>query len=480
DKALFAELLSPGAVSQSAEEKGIEKAEIKIAETMRLTGATRDEVIEIGRTQQIATLEEQRLKSLTARGGQLGITLNKRVELAIPQFNNIIIEDVLKQVQAGGVIDPVTMTASVNAMFDAKRAEIMADLPAGVDSKVVAPALQQLEAVRARTTKAVEDGSMINMITNNKDILLRGTQLGVMQSNPTFLLATAMNPSDMTRGLNFLEKAQDTAFGKKLAGELSLSAKTFFESEGAAQEFLGFYENMITQGQYGKATPPVTQQEKTAHAMAGIQAAKSKDVVVASQALESLMTVHGDDFAWAALDDHEIFLGVDAKQMGTAVENLQISQTEALALEFNTLAAHPNFVASSLVLTGNTLSYVEDLAFDTADTSTVGGFIKGTAVATFEALAPGFIEKPIRRSLTGLSSFLEKYNRAARISKKYADSGKINAALFSNPQKYLDDITAQGLAGKDAADAQKQQGQSTQKTLVWEDDAAGNPRLVEQ
>ncbi|MEE8597918.1 MAG: hypothetical protein V3S69_00070, partial [Dehalococcoidales bacterium] len=65
DKALFAELLSPGAVSLSAEEKGIEKAEIKIAETMRLTGATRDEVIEIGRTQQIATLEEQRLKSLT-------------------------------------------------------------------------------------------------------------------------------------------------------------------------------------------------------------------------------------------------------------------------------------------------------------------------------------------------------------------------------------------------------------------------------
>ena len=45
----------------------------------------------------------------------------------------MIIENVLQQVQAGGVIDPASMALSANSLYDAKRAEILGDLPAGVD-----------------------------------------------------------------------------------------------------------------------------------------------------------------------------------------------------------------------------------------------------------------------------------------------------------------------------------------------------------
>lgn len=479
DKAFFAELLQPESQSLTPEEEGRRKAEIEISKTMTLTGATRDEVIGLGRIQQMADIEEGNLKILTAKGQRLGITLNKRVELAIPKFNNMIIENVLQQIQVGGVIDPASMALTVNSLYDAKRAELLADLPAGVDAKVIAPALANLERIRSRTATAIEDGSMLSLITKNKDILLKGTQLGVMQQNPQFLLAAALNPSDLTRGLNFLEKAQGTDFGKKLAGELSLGAKVFFESEGASTKFLNFYNNMITQGQYGNPNPPVTQQEKTAHAMAGVQAAKSKDPVVASRALESIQTAHGEDFAWAALDDHEIFLAVDAKTTGQTVENLQIAQSAGLILQFNQLATHPDFDESRLILTGNTLTYVDELP---AGTNVGGalGFALNTVVATVEGVLPDVLAQPIRRSFTGLSKFLEEYNRAARISKKYADAGKINAALFTSPQKYLDDITAQGLAGKEEAEKQKATGTSTIAVLVWEDDAAGIPRLVEQ
>lgn len=479
DKAFFAELLQPASQALTPEEEGRRKAEIEISKTMTLTGATREEVIGLGRLRQMADIEESNLKTLTAKGQRLGITLNKRVELAIPQFNNMIIENVLQQVQAGGVIDPASMSLTANSLYDAKRAELLADLPAGVDAKVIAPALDNLERMRSRTTAAIEDGSMLNLITKNKDILLKGTQLGVMQQNPQFLLAAALNPSDLTRGLTFLEKAQGTAFGKKVAGELSLGAKVFFESEGASEQFLNYYNNTITQGQYGNPNPPVTQLEKTAHAMAGVQAAKSKDPVIAAKALEGLLATHGEDFAWAALDDHEIFLGVDAKVMGQTVENLQIAQTAGLVLQFNQLATHPQFEESRLRLTGNTLTYEGELSAATGIGGALG-FATNVAVLTVEGLLPDIAAQPIRRSFTGLSKFLDEYNRAARISKKYVDAGKINAALFTSPQKYMSDVTTAGLAGKEAREEQQVQQQPTTKVLVWEDDAAGVPRLVEQ
>lgn len=465
DKAFFAELLQPQSQSLTPEEEGRRKAEIEISKTMQLTGATRDEVIGLGRIQQIAAIEEGNLKAQTAKGNRLGITLNKRVNLAITRFNNELIEEVLQQVQAGGVVDPATAVLSTNSKYDAKRAEILADLPAGVDASVVAPELANLENMRSRLITSLEDGSTLNLITKDKATLLKGTQLGVMQQNPQFLLAASFTPG-MVDGLNFLEKAQGTEFGKKVAGELSLGAKTFFESEGASQQFYDYYTNVMTRGEYGNPNPPVTQQEKTAHAMAGVQAAKSKDPVIAAKALEGLLATHGEDFAWAALDDHEIFLGVDAKVMGQTVENLQIAQTAALHLQFNQIATHPNFIEGIFKLTDNVLTY--------AVTDLPG---QGLFVRTMESLG---VTGSTTAAIPGMGKFLDEYNRAARISKKYADSGKINAALFSSPQKYFDEVTAAGLAGKEAREEQQVQQQATTKVLVWEDDAAGVPRLVEQ
>jgi hypothetical protein len=433
NKAFFAELLAPRQLTE--QEKAVQQAEKKIQEQMALTGFDRNTVVTANQARFMADLEDNQLKALTKRGERLSINLKRRARLTVNAVTQDTLVDLMQQVKTGGVVDKELMIAQYNERVDAKIAELIADLPPGANPSIANADINMINIARNRMIGQIKDGSMVNLVTDRRDLLEKGLRLEIMQQSPEMAFAFAVAPGDATKGIDLVAKMQQYGEeGRKLAGELSTVAKLFNETEGARTKFFNYYNKLITNGEID--TPdPVSTEEKNLHAIAAHTAMTSTDPVVQSSALKELVNQHGEDFAFGALEDRNILQAVNPQTMGQALEGLQRTQTAALSNTFPNIARLPAFAASKFGFEGNTLTY------------------KDSATAFEAGIAPG--------GQFEIQEWVNEFNKVSRISKMYVDGGIMNQALYPNPQDYFRMITKDTFDALNIQEDQRQRGAAT-------------------
>ena len=335
---------------------------------------------------------------------------------------------------------------------EAIKADLARSLPPGADTSVLNDEYSKIDAELAWMLPMIEDGSLVSLMQDQSDALVRGVRRNMLRTNPRFLLAYAHSPNDTIRALEYLDAAGDTEAAPRIGRFISPQVDALLQTEQGVTTFMQTYGAAVGGEQAGAVPIPVTEDERRMHAAAMTIAMQSEKVDVQGKALASMLEQHGEDVTWASLGNREVFLNIDANAHGAAVENLQRTQLEALKSEYAGLVGSPNFSPDRF------------------------GFRDGQLFVG-AAAAPGNVGRLDPRSQSvdsenqALFSWVKKYNRWSRISKMYKDGGKMNAAMFSGAEQEFQAITDQF---RETAE------QSTPQVVMWEKDENGVPRPVVQ
>lgn len=176
-------------MSQSDEDVRLSKLE----QEAQSYGITVPELININREQLQLGLQKQRLEVDAAEGKYNTNSLAKDARITSAGISVQVMTTAQQQIAAGGVVDPVTMAANARAMFAGERAALSARA-GSVDATILNGHLASLDKLEQQTLEQIENGTMANMLTQNKELLTLTAQNAMLETPVLGRIYAVMGP----------------------------------------------------------------------------------------------------------------------------------------------------------------------------------------------------------------------------------------------------------------------------------------------
>lgn len=435
-KALVAKLFSDTARAKTPQQKQQEK-DIMEAQSM---GITVEQLIKSKHSAWEMGVKQQRYDFAASEGTYTLQTAGSEIR----DRGALIFTDTLqtmRQIQMSGQdFNPDTVQALKNKINTA-----MAAVSTGMMSKtaglnISGTALQNemapLKLMQETMFRMLDDGSMKTMVNERMDVTMAGIQQNILNM-PEYAVAYAI---DGGRGFqNFLEfsaKAGNTAEGKALAGLLNPKAKIAFDLQGVTSQY----------GKIGNNEQLETQEERTARVVAaGVYLSGDGTEEVQIAALEDIKRHGSPAIAWAAFDSNKV-LSTTAKsnKLKAAFINMQVTTTAGLTENLVTLAQSPDTQLERMELTPAGLLIIQPRPL-------------GESV---------LLSQTAKTADADMQEYADRFNRASRISAKYAGAGVLPAARYESPASYWNTVSG---AAKDMVAV------PAPKVIKWGRDENGKP-----
>ena len=436
-KALFSKLLSDTAASRTPEQKARDKLIIDSAQlgiTPEQLVASNHSAFEMG--------VKQRRYDLAASEGTY--TLNT-AGAEIRDRGALIMTDILadmRRIQVSGQdFNPDTVNAlkqKINAAFAATTTGMMSKTAGlNISGTALQNELAPLALLQKTMFAMLDDGSMKTMINERNEVTMNAIQ-GNILSMPEYATAYAL---DGGRGfvnlLEFIQKSGGTEAGKALAGALDSKAGLAFDLQGVVAQY----------GRIGDNAQLETSLERKQRVLASANYLSGVDGTEEVQiaALQDMKRYGSPAIAWAAFESNKV-LTTTAKsnKLKAAFINMQVTTTTGLSEDLVALAQNPD----------SQLERMELLP-------------EGTLVITPRPVGETILQSQTSKSAdSDMQEYVNRYNRASRISAKYAGAGVLPASRYESPAMYWDTVRG---AAKDMVPVAKP------KAVQWGRDESGKP-----
>jgi len=119
---------------------------------------------------------------MKAKGAYDGNVLASEVRVSAAAVYMNVSEIISEQVAAGGVQNTVQMKAFIQQQFGAHRQSILSNMPASVDPSVVNAHIQTLNNEEVRLLGMVDSGSLVELMTNQKDIIIATAESDILNT----------------------------------------------------------------------------------------------------------------------------------------------------------------------------------------------------------------------------------------------------------------------------------------------------------
>lgn len=412
-KALFSRLLSDQTQGLSAEEK----FQQKLSQDARRVGLTVPAFIEANNSVFTAQAEGAEFNRSKING-----TMNlRKVAGAVNNRSGLIMMDVmqsarLQMTQTGGLTPEFTtqLTQQLGASIAAAQAQIIATAGDAVDPAELATAVAPLVALQEQIEGMIEDGSLKTMAGNtvalNKMLILGeamefkdfavahalGGERGFLDVMKFFENAT--NPQ--TRAL--LDKLNPRAAGATLLGEITQGVQLVPTPMGVVKQY-----GQLGTGTAGLGTNVVNERIIAANVAVQTVGGREEAHTAGMSDLEAVSSEH----AWVAFDNRKtLAAAMQSKALQAKLIPLQANQTAGLASEYFGLTTLPGFRVDRFEIIGGQLTYKIE-----------GPQGQGQRLE-IDNEAPAFVNR---------------FNRANKISSMYSGVGILPASRYTNVQDYF-------------------------------------------
>lgn len=412
-KALFSRLLSDQTQGLSAEEK----FQQKLSNDARRVGLTVPAFIEANNS----ILKAQTENAEFTRAKINGTMDLRKVAGAVNNRSGLIMMDIMQAArlqitQTGGLTPEFTdqLTIQMGASIAAAQAQIIATAGDAVDPTEVTAAVAPLVALQGQITAMIEDGSLQAMVSNT-NALNKGLIIGKAMEFKDFAVAHALGgPAGFLEVMKMFEKATNPqvramldslnpkAAGATLLGEITEGVQLVPTSMGIVKQY-----GRLGTGTAGLGTSVINERIIAANVAVQTVGGREEAHTAAMSDLEAVSSEH----AWVAFDNRKtLAAAMQSKALQAKLIPLQANQTAGLASEYFGLTTLPGFRADRFEIIGGQLTYKIE-----------GPQGQGQRLE-IDNEAPAFVNR---------------FNRANKISSMYSGVGILPASRYTNVQDYF-------------------------------------------
>ena len=438
-KALFSQLLKEGTTAKTAEQRAQEKLTIDAIQL----GISVDQMVGINQAAAENLIQQQKFDLSAKQGRYILNTAGSEVVNRGGALVTDVMADVQRMQTSG---QPITedvkrsLISKVNASFGAATAAMLAKTSGlNISGTAINAELSPLNILRDNTIKMIEDGTLLEMMSQNNKVIVAGTENSLL-NNADYSTAYAVGGS---RGfldlVKFIGKSGGTAKGKELVASLSGDAKIAFDLQGLVPSYAKIGSPDVLE---------TTQAKQTRVIAAGVALGSTEipeDFQIA--ALEDIKKYGGEELAWSSFGSNKVLTATaKSNKLKAAFINMQATTTAGLSTELVHLASDPNVQLERLVLGEGGNLVIEPRS----QAERVG--LSQTAAASDASMA----------------TYARRFNRANSISSKYNGAGILPAARYQGTEAYW------GTVRKAATDIVQPKGDTDVKVIKFVRDANGN------
>lgn len=409
-KALFGRLLSE-TTTKTAEQKASEKLTI---EAIQL-GITPEQLVASNHSAWEMQVQQQRFDFAATQGTYNLQTATSEVRNRGALVMTDILADMRRIQVAGEDFNPDTvlaLKAKIGQSMAAVTSAILAKTAGlNISGTAINAELAPLQALQETMFQMLDDGSMKTMISDRNDVTVDAIKSSILNM-PEYATAYAI---DGGRGfvslLEFIQKSGNDPAGKALTGALNQKARVAFDLQGVVGQYgrIGSNEQLET----------VKAKQERVIAAGVYLGAKDADESVQIAALEDIKKYGGQAIAWSAFESNKVLTATAASnKLKAAFINMQVTTTAGLSEDLVTLAANPQVQLERLELTQD-----------------------GTLRVIPRPLGEGvLLSATARGGDTDMQVYVDRFNRASRISAKYSGAGVLPSSRYESPAAYWDTV----------------------------------------
>lgn len=444
----IARLLAVSPQEEAARELSVKAARLGIAPADLQT-------MELSSFQLQADLDK--FKLMKAKGTYDANILASEVRSGTAQVYMNVAEVISEQVAAGGVQDVGQMKSFIQQQYGAQRQAILTNMPANVDASTVNAHLQTLGNEETRLLGMVDNGSLVDLLTNQKDIMVATAESDILRTPVLGKIYAALGKDAAAEVMGQITRFRTNpgalqavfATGGKGAEALSLGL-VLEKSEGALDVVAGL-RAPINADESRVAAWFATKQLQNGNAVDAAGVPIKLDGV-STVRLVDVVKEAGQDVSVSALNDPRVVRAIaTTKETHGQVINMVDSFVASLTAEYNGILAQGGVPEGDLTVEGNIL--VDRNA----------GIRAGRQGRT-----RGIPEASAALGSAGFGSWVEKVNRLFKLGETYKGVGVLPQSQWSGSENMLKTLTT-GVT---------QQGTDVvqpSSIIKWGLDAQGNP-----
>jgi hypothetical protein len=416
--------------------------------------------IELATTQM--SFEQQRLNLLKQQGTYGAAQLAKQTRQATALTYVAVMAQIGDAQASGQGLTDESLKQLIQGQFSAQRASLLNEMPGTIDPSTVNGHLSTLDTEEKRMIKLAEDGSLLRMLEQQKELLVTSAEVDLLTTPVLGKVYATLGPGPGAEVMTTIARFKDNP--EALSAALSIGA------DGVAPLSLG----LVLEGADGaldvlsgvrEAGSDAEQRVASWFAAKTLQSgnivnAEGEVVKVEAQEavrLVDVLTGAGEDISVAALSEPRIVKTVTAtKEVHGQTLNVMQAYQATLANEYAQLRASGELPLSEIT--------VQD------------GIIMDNSLGA-RAVSDKFFgagpNDPANVASPAYSEWVKKANRLIDMAEKYKLSGIVPATIYSNPEALLKVLTT-------GVTQQEQPVETKNQNVTWGVDENGLPvRITE-
>lgn len=395
-----------------------------------------------------------KFKLMKAKGTYDGNVLASEVRGSAASVYISVSEVIAEQVAGGGVQDVGQMKSFIQQQYGAHRQQILANMPASVDASVVNAHMQTLNNEEVRLLGMVDSGSLVELMTNQKDIMVATAESDILNTPVLGKIYASLGKDAAAEVMGQITRfrtnpgALQAVFATGGKGAEALSLGLVLEKSELALEVVSGQRPAINEDEARVAAWFATKQLQTGN---GVDAAGLPVKVDGTQAvrLVDVLKNAGQDVSVAGLNDPRVVRTVATnKETHGQVINMVDSYVATLTQEYNNLKARGEVPPSTLSITGNTITAQQ--------------------VPFVSARDAGFLHSGQGIGSIDFANWVTKANRLMKMGTTYKGVGVLPQTKWTTADAMLNTLTTGVTPQGDSVP-------TPTTTIKWGLDANGNP-----